>query len=303
MTNIYYVPEVKTDKTLAVAKTMMYVNDTLEGDAIEYFENGKIKSKTKYVKGLKEGVAVINHPAGNPMMKENYVHGAKQGYQYAYDISGKEIGKVFYRKESILLNNLFGFTFFCRLAAMKACLLIFSIVSVSALFFFGCKKNEEVDFHTDYYPVKKGKYIIYQVQDIVIDQGVDQYDTTNVFIKAIIGDTFIDNEGRVANRYERWFGPTASGPWTLVDIWTTIVANNRAELVEENDRKIKLVFAPTEYKTWNANAYNTLNDQDCYYSDLHVPFSIGGYDFDSTVTVLQDYTTPNLIEYSVMRKV
>ncbi len=180
---------------------------------------------------------------------------------------------------------------------MKACLLIFSIVSVSALFFFGCKKNEEVDFHTDYYPVKKGKYIIYQVQDIVIDQGVDQYDTTNVFIKAIIGDTFIDNEGRVANRYERWFGPTASGPWTLVDIWTTIVANNRAELVEENHRKIKLVFAPTEYKTWNANAYNTLNDQDCYYSDLHVPFSIGGYDFDSTVTVLQDYTTPNLIEY------
>jgi antitoxin component YwqK of YwqJK toxin-antitoxin module len=96
MTTIYYVPEVKTDKTLAVAKTMMYVNDTLEGDAIEYFENGKIKSKTKYVKGLKEGVAVINHPAGNPMMKENYVHGAKQGYQYAYDISGKEIGKVFY---------------------------------------------------------------------------------------------------------------------------------------------------------------------------------------------------------------
>jgi len=96
LTTIYYVPDNKRDKTLAIAKTEMYVNDTLEGDAIEYFETGKIKSKTKYIKGLKEGVALVNHPAGNPMMKENYVHGVKHGYQYAYDIGGKEIGKVFY---------------------------------------------------------------------------------------------------------------------------------------------------------------------------------------------------------------
>jgi len=180
---------------------------------------------------------------------------------------------------------------------MKACIFIFSVVSLSAFFFFGCKKNEGVDFHTDYYPVKKGKYIIYQVQDIVIDDEVNQYDTTNVFIKAIIGDTFVDNEGRVANRYERWFGPTASGPWTLIDIWTTIVANNRAELVEENNRTIKLVFAPTEYKTWNANTYNTLEELDSYYTDIHVPYSIGGHSFDSTLTVLQQYVEPNLIQY------
>lgn len=98
MTTVYYVPELATDKSLKIAKTTMYVNDIMEGDCIEYFESGAIKSKVKYVNGLKEGVSVINHPAGNPMIKENYVHGVKHGYQYAYDISGKEIGKVFYLK-------------------------------------------------------------------------------------------------------------------------------------------------------------------------------------------------------------
>ncbi len=181
---------------------------------------------------------------------------------------------------------------------MKVASVVFSIAFILFSLFTGCKKTKGVDFHTDYYPVVKGKYVIYQVQDIVIDVPVNQHDTTNFYIKAIIGDTFVDKEGRIANRYERWYGPSANGPWTLVDIWTTILSNNRAELVEENNRTIKMVFAPTETKEWNSNAYNTLDAQDCYYSELHVPYTINGHSFDSTVTVLQEYKEPNWIEYS-----
>ena|SRR6218665_242594 len=179
---------------------------------------------------------------------------------------------------------------------MKVTLLVFSIAIFLTSLFVGCKKNTGIDFHYDYYPIQKGKYVIYQVQDIVIDDVIDQYDTTDFFLKAIIGDTFIDNQGRTAHRYERWFGPTVSGPWTLIDIWTTILADGRAELVEENNRTIKLVFAPSELDDWNANAYNTLGSLNCYYSDLHVPYSIGGHSFDSTLTVMQEDEF-NFIEY------
>lgn len=115
MTTVYYVPEVITDKTMRIAKTVMYVDDVLNGDAIEYFESGAIKSKVRYVNGLKEGVSVVNHPAGNPMMKENYIHGVKHGYQYAYDISGKEIGKVFYlRGEPLEGKRLEDYLAYCK---------------------------------------------------------------------------------------------------------------------------------------------------------------------------------------------
>lgn len=175
----------------------------------------------------------------------------------------------------------------------------FLVCSLFALVFsLGCKKNESVNFHFDYFPVKEGKFVVYHVKDIAIDvDAVITHDTTEYFIKAIIGDTIMDNEGREARRYERWFGPTANGPWTLVDIWTTLISGTRAELVEENNRTIKMVFAPTEYKEWNANAYNTLSALDCYYSELHVPYTLNGYSFDSTVTVLQDYVEPNFIQY------
>jgi len=102
MTTVYYVPEEVDNRKLMVAKTSMYKNGVLDGDMIEYFESGTVKSKVKYVNGVKEGVSVINHPAGNPMVKENYIHGVLHGWQYAYDITGKEIGKKYYLKGEIL---------------------------------------------------------------------------------------------------------------------------------------------------------------------------------------------------------
>lgn len=161
---------------------------------------------------------------------------------------------------------------------------------------YGCKKNEPVDFHYGYFPMNRGHYVIYQVKDIYIDDTVNQYDTTAFYIKAIFGDTVTDNSGRPARRYERWYGPTPNGPWNLVDIWTAIIDGTRAELVEENNRTIKLIFPPTQYQEWNANAYNTIDPLSCYYTDIHLPYSLSGISFDSTVTVEQE-DVKNLVQY------
>jgi hypothetical protein len=89
---------------------------------------------------------------------------------------------------------------------------------------------------------------------------------------------------------------TLTQPWHLQDIWTSIIDGDRAELVEENQRTIKLVFAPTKYKQWNCNAYNMLDPLDCYYRDIHKPATINGLTFDSTLVVeLKDFHS--LIDY------
>ena len=164
--------------------------------------------------------------------------------------------------------------------------------------FVSCKKdNEPVNFHYGYFPVDQGRYVIYQVHEENIDVNVNQYDVSDYYLKAIIGDTIIDNQGRIVNRYERYVSNSVSGPWTLKDIWTTIIESNRAELVEENNRMIKMVFAPTKFKEWNMNAYNVLDPLDCYYRDIHKSFALNGISFDSTVVVEQEEYTTSKIDY------
>ena len=154
--------------------------------------------------------------------------------------------------------------------------------------FAACKKKDQsVDLHYNLYPVNQGHSVVYRVMEVKIDVSLEQNDTTLYFLKTEIGDTVIDNEGRIARKFNRYKSDSQTGPWMLTDVWTTIVEDGRAELTEENQRVIKMVFAPTETQSWNMNAYNMLGTMDCYYSNLFVPKTLNGIYFDSTVTVEQ----------------
>lgn len=167
---------------------------------------------------------------------------------------------------------------------------------LTGLLLWSCKKSDQVDMELDYYPDSTGHYVIYKVREIHTDVAVNQHDTLNYYVKARIGDTISDNENRLAKRYERYYGNSANGPWNIHDIWTTIVVSNRAELVEENNRTIKVVFKPTDSKEWNCNAYNTLDPLTCYYVNIGEPYSLNGLHFDQTIQVEQEDEL-NYIEY------
>lgn len=168
---------------------------------------------------------------------------------------------------------------------------IITIIACGLLLFTSnsCKKKDVVvEMYYDYFPQTQGRYVVYSVHEVMVDSQINQRDTLDYFIKTLIGDTVIDNQGRIARKFERYTGATASGPWNIQDVWTCIIDGPRAELVEENNRTIKLIFAPSEDDEWNMNAYNTLDAMDCYYSNLHQPYSLGANTFSSTVTVEQE---------------
>ncbi|AEA45999.1 hypothetical protein [Fluviicola taffensis] len=151
------------------------------------------------------------------------------------------------------------------------------------------KKSTEVDMGYDYFPQNEGHYVVYSVHEIYIDTDKDTFD---YYIKAVVGEPITDNSGRIARKYERYSSNSANGPWTIKDVWTSIIDGPRAELVEENNRTIKLIFAPSESADWNMNAYNTLEALDCYYSNLNQPYSINSTNLPTTVTVEQeDFTS------------
>ena len=99
---IYYIPEDPDGKMQNIAKTGNYKNGKLNGEIIEYFDYGTVKTKFMYLDGTKHGLCVSNHSNGQTMMHERFKYGIKHGYFQAFDESGKEIGRKYYRNGSLL---------------------------------------------------------------------------------------------------------------------------------------------------------------------------------------------------------
>jgi len=162
--------------------------------------------------------------------------------------------------------------------------LIFAVLLIAV----SCKKTPVVSLHHDYFGMVEGEYVIYDVMEINHDQAAAIHDTLIYQLKTIWADTITDNQGREAREFHRYKRNTSQDPWVLTDVWMGLIDGVRGELVEENQRKVKLVFAPTLSKQWDANAYNMLGELDCYYRDIHQDTTINGFEMDPSLVVEQD---------------
>lgn len=163
----------------------------------------------------------------------------------------------------------------------------FSILILAASLF-GCKKTPETEYHFEYFGMEEGRYVIYDAIEIVHDDNLQQHDTSIYQLKTVWGGIYIDNQGREAREYKRFVRPTENDPWVFQDLWTGLIDGIRAELVEENQRVVKLVFSPTQNKDWDANAYNQDGEQRCFYRDIHGDTLIDNTVFDPTLVVEQE---------------
>lgn len=164
------------------------------------------------------------------------------------------------------------------------------IVTVLVLLFSSCKKeNEPIYFHREYFGMEEGRFVIYDATEITHDAQLGQHDTVNYELKTVWGPVYINNEGESTREFHRYKRMNSSEDWAFLDLWTGRIDGIRAELVEENQRIVKLVFSPTEEKVWNANEYNMYEEQECYYSNIHEPFTINNIQIDSTLKVNIQY--------------
>jgi hypothetical protein len=151
-----------------------------------------------------------------------------------------------------------------------------------SLILFSCKKNSNTfkpELHKSYFDITQGRFIEYEVLEINHDENASiQHDTLRYFLKIQIEDTILDNLGMIS------------------DIWTTIIDGNNAEIVEENQRTVKMKFPVDAYTNWDATIFTNLSSLDCFYEDIHKARTINGLSFDSTVKVNQG-SDRNLIRF------
>ncbi|MEN9441031.1 MAG: hypothetical protein RLZ33_1108 [Bacteroidota bacterium] len=93
---VYYVSDDPNDKSRKVMEVSNYLDGLLNGESIQYFENGTIREKGSYIQGKKNGVWEKYHASGVKMVQERFKEGVRHGWCYAYSEAGKEIGKVYY---------------------------------------------------------------------------------------------------------------------------------------------------------------------------------------------------------------
>lgn len=93
---VYFLPEEVGDRSRVVSAVYNYENGKLNGEVIEYFMNGTIKVKGYYKMDKKDSIWESYHANGKKMMLERYKEGARHGWCYAYDTTGKEMGKQYF---------------------------------------------------------------------------------------------------------------------------------------------------------------------------------------------------------------
>jgi hypothetical protein len=175
---------------------------------------------------------------------------------------------------------------------------IVGFIALGLLLFTACKKetsSDSINFHADYYPLETGRFVIYEAMGIQHDdQAIILSDTNKFFLKTVIGEEIEDLMGDPAYKFYRYIRTNENDPWVIKDVWTTKLKANRVDLVEENDRMVKLVFAPTIDKEWDINAHNPQEKILVRYDEVSLhksytitPSNFPAMSFDSTIRVNQ----------------
>lgn len=173
-------------------------------------------------------------------------------------------------------------------------LLLFSVMIIM----FSCNDKEILlaDNSTDlsYFPVSVGHWTEYEVDSIVhydsddfseIDTAIGSF---HFYIREIIDSSFIDGEKKTAYVISRYRRDSDTLPWTFMNIWTANLDAYSAQRVEDNIRFIRLGFPIRNDNEWNGNAYNFYLAEEYIYEDIFEAKQIGNFQFDSTVTVIQN---------------
>lgn len=178
----------------------------------------------------------------------------------------------------------------------------FALIIISALLLlFACKRDTEtisVDLGYDYFPSKKGSYVVYQVDSFFYNDFTSTIDTFQFQIKEVLADNYFDLSKQATQRIERFYRKNTNDAWVIKDVWFANRTSTTAEKVEENIRYVKIVFPLKKGNEWNGNRFNNLGEQNYTLKHINEPLKLGSLNFDSIININQ-VADSNLIEKKI----
>jgi hypothetical protein len=167
----------------------------------------------------------------------------------------------------------------------------------------GCGTEEGLLYDTDaaYFPLKKGYYQIYTVQDIRYS-GI-QVQELNYELMTVVTDSFRSADGQDTYVIHRSHRSAEGDPWEILDTWSARKARSEVIVSEGNTPFIKLKFPVAENTRWNGNAFNTLGEDEYEIAEAGELKEFNGMIFDQTITVEQEHNEDFVVYRDERREV
>jgi hypothetical protein len=145
----------------------------------------------------------------------------------------------------------------------KSAAWFYLILLAAVLAFFSCSPEDidpaEIPSGTEYYPVEVGRFWIYRVDTTAFTFSGDTLSGT-YFLKEIIKDTLLRQEGHPVFRTELYKTADTAMGWRLDSVWSLRADPDKILKTENNRPLVKLRFPLSEGSNWDINQYNTLQD-------------------------------------------
>ena len=185
---------------------------------------------------------------------------------------------------------------------------VFIEIFSGLLFLIGCDSEvqKSVDIGPDYFPLQKGVYQIYKIEEI-IHSGSVQPETLRYELRAEITDSFPSVEGNYTYVMHRKKRDKADTAWRSFDTWSVRKTDRECIVTEGNypylrpsgvidqllvtngnTPYLKLALPLRTGNKWNGNKYNNLNEDEYEIVSLNEPLAAGDMIFGKTLMIKQE---------------
>jgi hypothetical protein len=163
-----------------------------------------------------------------------------------------------------------------------------------------CKKeNESITTESigAYLPLEIGNSITYSLDSTTYIKFGSEKKVSSYTVKDIVDSMITDNLGRASYKIRRKIRNTLdSTRWEDLSSYLVTYHNKRLELIQDNQRYLKLIEPIKNNVEWSGNSYiNTISNPELqyldqwkyYYTDVGMPFTNSAINFPETISIIQ----------------
>ena len=167
---------------------------------------------------------------------------------------------------------------------------VYHLLIIVLLITYGCRKDQLKiieDTHYQYFSLEVGSSWTYQMDNILFygDEGLKP-DTFSYQVKNKI-DAKEESLGSTTYVLSREYQDT-SRKWNYLRSFRVIVDSTSVHRIIEDKREVILNFPFSMAIEWDSNVFNTDDESECYFLEVHQSKTINSQFYDSTSTVYRE---------------